>query len=289
MNEVKFNKKLAIYISVDLEGISGIVHKDQTMPGGKDYEIARQWMTDEVNAAIRGARAGGATFFLVNDSHLDMRNLVVDKIDNQDDVKIVSGSPKPLGQMQGLDNTFSGVFLLGYHAMVGTKGAIVDHSYYSSGTVQNIRLNGVTVGESVISAAVAGYYGIPVLLVSGDNYVCHEAEEAILDVRTVCVKEGIARGAGIILTPKQARKLIEIEAKKSVENLIEHKSVRPLKLNLPITLEIDMAYTSMVDIIEMMPGIKRVSGRTISFTSQDYLEVYKAMIAIITLAMQSSA
>jgi D-amino peptidase len=246
-------------------------------------------MTDEVNSAIRGARAGGATFFLVNDSHLDMRNLIVDKIDNQNDVKIVSGSPKPLGQMQGLDNTFSGVFLLGYHAKVGTKGAIVDHSYYSSGTVKNIRLNGITVGESVISAAVAGYYGVPVLLVSGDNYVCQEAEEAIPGVRTVCVKEGIARGAGIILIPKQARKIIEIEAKKSIENLIEHKCARPLKLNSPITLQIDMAYTSMVDIIEMMPGIKRVSGRTISFTSQDYLEVYKAMIAIITLAMQSSA
>jgi len=289
MNKVKFNKKLAIYISVDIEGISGIVHKEQTLPGRKDYEIARQWMTEEVNSAIRGARASGVTFILVNDSHLDMRNLIVDKIDNQDDVKIVSGSPKPLGQMQGLDNTFSGVFLLGYHAKVGTKGAIIDHSYYSSGTVQNIRLNGITIGESVISAAVAGYYGVPVLLVSGDNYVCQEAEEAIPSVRTVCVKEGIARGAGIILTPKQARKIIEIEAKKSIENLIEHKCARPFKLNTPITLEIDMAYTSMVDIIEMMPGIKRVSGRTISFTSLNYLEVYKAMIAIITLAMQSSA
>lgn len=289
MNKVKFNKKLAIYISVDIEGISGIVHKEQTLPGRKDYEIARQWMTEEVNSAIRGARASGATFFLVNDSHLDMRNLIVDKIDNQDDVKIVSGSPKPLGQMQGLDNTFSGVFLLGYHAKVGTKGAIIDHSYYSSGTVQNIRLNEITVGESVISAAVAGYYGVPVLLVSGDNYVCQEAEEAIPSVRTVCVKEGIARGAGIILIPKQARKIIEIEAKKSIENLIEHKCARPFKLNTPITLEIDMAYTSMVDIIEMMPRIKRVSGRTISFTSLNYLEVYKAMIAVITLAMQSSA
>lgn len=289
MNKVKFNKKLAIYISVDIEGISGIVHKEQTLPGRKDYEIARQWMTEEVNSAILGARASGATFFLVNDSHLDMRNLIVDKIDNQDDVKIVSGSPKPLGQMQGLDNTFSGVFLLGYHAKVGTKGAIIDHSYYSSGTVQNIRLNGITVGESVISAAVAGYYGVPVLLVSGDNYVCQEAEEAIPSVRVVCVKEGIARGAGIILIPKQARKIIEIEAKKSIENLIKHKCARPFKLNTPITLEIDMAYTSMVDIIEMMPRIKRVSGRTIRFTSLNYLEVYKAMIAVITLAMQSSA
>jgi len=244
-------------------------------------------MTEEVNAAIRGARAAGPTFFLINDAHLDMRNLILDDLDDKGDLMVVSGDPKPLGMMQGVDESFSAVFLLGYHAMVGTRTAIVDHSYYSSGTVQAIRLNGAPVGEFTINGAVAGYFGVPVILVSGDDCVCREARSTMPGVQTVCVKTGITRGAGRVLTPLRARNLIESSARKVVQKILAGDRPKPVALDAPVTLEIDLSYTSMADVAEMVPKVERISGRTVRFTSSDYLDVYKAMQTIITLAMHA--
>ena len=147
---------MKIYISADMEGTSGVVHSDQTDPAHPEYQPARRLMLAEVNAAIEGALAGGATEILVNDSHWDMRNLAIDQLHPA--ATLLSGTPKPYSMMTGIDASFDLVFFTGYHARAGSALANVDHTYNDFKTVQGVWLNGVKIGEYGLNAALAGYF-----------------------------------------------------------------------------------------------------------------------------------
>ena len=149
---------MKVFVSIDMEGISGVVSPEQCTPGNPDYERARLLMTQEANAAILGARAAGAAEVAVSDSHGNMRNLLIEELDTWAD--LIYGSPKPFGMMEGLDDSFGVVFLIGYHARAGTLNAILDHTY-SSRCVHHVELNGRPVGEIGLNAALAGFHGVP--------------------------------------------------------------------------------------------------------------------------------
>jgi D-amino peptidase len=167
---------LKVFISVDMEGISGIVHSDQTTSGTAEYAAGRKWMAQDVNAAVEGALEAGATEVVVNDSHGSMRNIDPDDLDFR--AILISGSPKPLSMMQGIDASFAACLFIGYHAKAGTEDAILDHTI-SSSVVRAIRVNGAELPELGLNAAIAGYYGVPVVLVSGDTAVCRQAGEVL--------------------------------------------------------------------------------------------------------------
>ncbi len=268
---------MKIYISADIEGISGVTDTDHTKREGKDYSSARRLMTKEVNAAVEGAFNGGATEVVVNDSHGSMINLLIEELDER--VTIVSGSPKPLAMLQGVEGC-DRAFFVGYHSCAGTTDAVLDHTYHGR-TVYEIRVNGNHLGEVGINALVAGHFDVPVILVTGDRKTTEEALALLKRIEVVVTKEGIGRCAAQGRHPSQVREEIKKKARKAAETA---DKASPLKVNPPLRLEMDVLFTHMADRIEMMPGVERVSGRCVAYTCGDFLTLYKAMRAMILLA-----
>lgn len=271
--------KLKIYISVDMEGIAGVVNGEQTSSSGSDYGLARRWMTEEVNAAIRGALAAGATEIVVNDSHGSMRNIIISELDPHAD--LITGSPKPLSMMQGIDETFDAVFLVGYHARAGSEDGVLDHTY-SSGSVYSIKVNGMELGEAEQNALTAGCFDVPIVLVTGDKTVCEQTKKSLGEgLETAVVKEGIGRYAAKSLTPANACDLIQKKAEMALKN---RDRLKPLKLQPPYRFELTYLRSSMADGAELIPQVKRTGPRTVTFEIDDYIAGYKLFRALIALA-----
>src|SRR5918993_5128685 len=176
-----------VFISADMEGISGISASDQLSAAGAEYSRSRKMMADDVNAAIRGARAGGATTILVNDSHGTMRNLRLEDLESG--VSLISHSFKRSGMMEGLDDSFDAVIFVGYHAKAGHPGGLFAHT--GSGVVRDVRVNGVSMGEGGLNTTVAAWYGVPVVLVTGDDVAVKQVAEIAPTAKTVAVKRAI--------------------------------------------------------------------------------------------------
>lgn len=270
---------LKIYISVDMEGISGVVHSDQVSSGTAEYAATRKWMAQDINAAVEGALAAGATEVVVNDSHSSMRN--VDPDDLHPQAILISGSPKSLSMMQGIDSSFAACLFIGYHAKAGTENAILDHTI-SSSVVRSIKVNGIEMPELGLNAAIAGYYGVPVILVSGDTAVCRQAGEILgKDVVTVAVKEAYGRLAAKLVPMDEARRLITAGVKEALGKLPRIKSY---KLAPPYNFELGYHVSAQADMGAMIPGAKRIDAWTLAFRADDYLEGFRALRALISLA-----
>jgi len=269
---------MRVFISADMEGISGITDAEHVRRDGKEHELARKLMTGEVNAAIEGAFEAGAKRVVVNDSHATMKNLIPEEL--HEDAELVTGAPKPLFMMEGIDSSFNAVFFVGYHGMRGSYPSILEHTY-SSRVVYNLSINNQPMGETGINAAIAGYYNVPVALVTGDRKLAEEAKTILGKVETVVVKEAVGRTAACCLSPAKARQIIKqgsIRALKRVDKL------KPFKIKPPINFEVVFINPGMAEVAELVPGAKRVDSRTVSFTSKDLIETYKAFVAMITLA-----
>jgi D-amino peptidase len=266
---------MKILISVDMEGVSGVVLGDHVRSSHKEYERFRKLMTAEANAAIQGALAGGAQEIVVNDSHGRMANVLIEELDPA--AELISGSPKPHYMMQGIGSDVDGVFLVGYHAASGTGSAILEHT--SRGHLVEVLLNGQPVGEMGLNAAVAGSYDVPVLLVTGDRAVTEEATALLGDVETVSVKEGVSRSAARCLHPEVARQMIREAAQRALS-----LSVSPFVVVPPITLRIVFLRAVHADMAELVPGCRRVDGRTVEWRDEDMFAVYKAFRAMTILA-----
>jgi D-amino peptidase len=271
--------KLKIFISVDMEGISGVVHSDQTSSGTPEYGTACKWMAQDVNAAVEGALEAGATEIVVNDSHGSMRN--VDPDDLHPGAILISGTPKPLSMMQGIDPSFAACIFIGYHAKAGTENAILDHTI-SSSVVRSIKVNGAEMPELGLNAAIAGYYGVPVILVSGDAAVCRQTGEILgRDVVAVQVKEAIGRLAAKLVPMAEARRLIREGVKAALGKL---DRLKPFKPAAPFTFELGYHVSAQADMGAMIPGVKRTDARTLSFVADDYIEGFRKLRAMINIA-----
>jgi D-amino peptidase len=270
---------LKVFISVDMEGISGIVHGDQTTAGTAEYAAGRKWMAQDVNAAVEGALEAGATEVVVNDSHGSMRN--IDPDDLHPRAILISGSPKPLSMMQGIDASFSACLLIGYHAKAGTEDAILDHTI-SGSVVRAVRVNGVELPELGLNAAIAGYYGVPVVLVSGDTAVCRQAGEVLgKDVVTVVVKEAYGRLAAKLVPMGEARRMIKAGVKDALGKL---GRVKPFKIAPPYNFELGYHVSAQADMAAMLTEVKRVDARTVAFTADDFILGFRKLRALIALA-----
>jgi D-amino peptidase len=268
---------MKIFISADLEGIGGITHREHTARDGMEHQRARELMTLEVNAAVEGALEAGATEVIVNDSHGTMRNLIPEMM--HEEAILVTGSPKHLSMMEGIDMDCDGVVYIGYHARMGVSG-IISHTY-DSRVVVNVRLNGQAVGEAGLNSMVAGHLGVPVLMLSGDVAAIEDARTILGDFVGVAVKEAVTRTAVKGVHPEKARKMIKEGMKEAIARKDEFT---PLTFDKPVTVELEFFHTGMADMAETIPGSVRVNDRTVAYTGEDPMVVFKAFRAMITLA-----
>jgi D-amino peptidase len=240
-------------------------------------------MTHEVNAAIAGAREAGAQEFVVNDAHWTMRNLLAEELDPA--AELISGYPKGMFMTQGMGPNFDAAFFIGYHASAGTRDAVLPHTYAGFQTVLETRLNGVRQSEGSLNAAVCGYYGCPLALFTGDAASVAEMHSFVLEVEGVVVKEGISLQAARSLSPEVARERIRAGARRAMERL---DNIPALRLEGRFELEIDLTLTSMADQCELVPGVRRLAPRTVGYSGQDYVELYRLMLALVLLAQSHS-
>jgi D-amino peptidase len=271
---------MRIYISVDMEGVAGVVHEDQTDPTeprfSGEYNRFRRLMTNEANAAIAGALEAGANSVVVNDSHWLMRNLLTEDLNPA--AELLSGGPKRLSMVEGIDGGFDAAMFIGYHARAGTRNATIDHTYTSR--VHEARIDGHPVGELALNAAMAGLHGVPVALVSGDQALAAEAKALLgAAVEAVIVKEAVGRFAARSLAPSVACERIRAGAAVALK-----RTHKPFTFRSPIKLEVDFIATQMADMAELVPGSSRAGGRTVSYAGDDYREIFRAWRAMYNLA-----
>jgi D-amino peptidase len=270
-----------ILISADMEGISGIVHWNQVDAKHKEFDRSRKLMTGDVNAAIRGAYEAGAVEVVVSDGHGDGRNVLAEELDGR--ARLNSGSPSPLSMVQGIDNGVSAAMFVGYHARVGMQNAILDHTW-SSSCVADVRVNGLAVGEIGWNAAVCGHFGVPVILITGDQTACAEATELLGTIETAVVKRASGRMAAECLSPEAAQTRICEAAQRAVERLRQAQAPPPLRLETPVHVTVELTTSDMADRAMLLPGVGRPQGRWVEFHAEDAPSAYRAFRAALALA-----
>ncbi len=268
---------MKILIAVDMEGISGVTSWDHVNPGHPEYSRFRRVMTADVNAAVRGAFDGGASEVIVADGHWNSGNVLVEELDAR--ARISTGTPSPFSMVNGIDDSVSAVFLVGYHARAGTRNAILDHTW-SNKLVMNVWLNGVLTGETGLNAAVCGHFGAPVMLVTGDQSVCAEAASLLGDIDTAVVKQASGRYAAECLPPPVAQRLISEAAARAAQRVTAGAALPPYRPGLPVTLRVEFHASDMADRAMLLPGVRRLDGRNIEFSSPDMPAAYWTFRAV---------
>lgn len=269
---------MLIYISADIEGISGVVNSNFTSQKSFEYNRARKLMTDEVNAAVRGAKLAGATEILVNDSHGPMTNLLIEDLD--EDVMLISGNQKLLGMMEGINETFDAAMFIGYHARHNTPG-VLSHSYHSR-VITEIKINDNVVGESEFNSFVAGYFDVPVVLVSGDSVLSKQVKEHNEDIETIIVKYAHSRYTAGCIQPKKVHKMIENSVHNTLLNKIEF--TKPCKIDGQVELEVAFMNSGMAEATLFMPGVEILAPNRVKYVAKDIIEASKVRNALTILA-----
>jgi D-amino peptidase len=267
-----------VYISVDMEGVAGVVTREQVVPSdGDGYRRSCHLMTQEANAAVAGAVAGGASRVVVNDSHARMTNLDPEALDPRAECSV--GYPKPFSMMAGISEQFGVALFVGYHGGAGSAPAILDHTY-ASAVFRAVRLNGTRQTETTLNAALAGHHGVAVGMVSGDEATCAEARAALgNDLPTVATKAAFGSAAAYSLHPSVARQRIEAAAREALSRAVAGRLV-PFRVTGPYVLECDLTTTLAADFVSTMPGVERPAGRTVRYENAEYPTVFRALLAM---------
>ena len=261
------DKGKKIYISVDMEGIAGVVTGDQLGPPGFEYERFRLFMTNETLAAIEGARLAGGTEFVVSDSHGNGESLLIEKFGK--DTTIVRAWPRPLAMMQGVDASFDAAIFIGYHASTVNPEGVRAHTM-SSATLADMKLNGVSVTEAALNAAIAGHFNVPVVMISGDDAVVKEARAALGDIEGATVKWAYGFHSARTLTPDAACDLIREKARRGVERA---KDMKPWKVAEPTTLDLRFKNYRPSEVLSYLPIVERTDAHSIRFKARDMIEL----------------
>lgn len=256
-----------VYISVDMEGISGVNGDNQTSATGAEYGRARKLMAEDANAAIRGAFEGGATDVLVNDSHGGQRNLLPEDLDPR--ARLISHSFKRHGMMEGLDETFDAVIFVGYHAKASSPRGLFAHT--GSGVLTDVQVNGVSVGEGGMNAILAQWFGVPVVVVTGDDVAIEQQRETAPDVRGVVVKRAINSRAVELRPLADARRDIQAASRAGVAAARK----TPPKRASAYTVRMSYRDPAFVEVATAFREVKMVGPTTIEFTRESMPEAYR--------------
>lgn len=276
-----------VLISVDMEGISGVATRRETATGwpagagkGNDYERARSWMTADANAAIAGACSAGATDILVVDAHDGMLNLIWEDLDPR--AELIRGYENRDGAMiEGIDRSCDAVFFVGYHARAADGRGVLSHTFTGPDTLWDVRLNGTPASEARFNAALAGQYGVPVALVTGDDIICDETRSWLPTVETAVVKYAIDRYTARCLAQATALERIRVAAGRAVQRVGE---MAPFTLTVPIKLDMVLGDSSMASAAASIPGVVRCDERTVTYTAATAQDAYNVCRVALVLA-----
>ncbi len=275
--------RMRVYISADMEGATGVCHRDHLMAGGQDYEAARRWLTGDINAAVEGALAAGATDIVVADGHATMRNVLLDQL--HEAARLLQGPAQPsnreFGQLAALEHDrFDAAFLIGHHTRAGTEGGLLAHTWVGS-LVREIRLQGEPASESRLNAAIWGHFGIPVALATGADDYCREVRDELgADLTVVAVKQALGTSAVITLTPPRAQALIREAAAASLRSLRA-----PLDVGTPVRVEIDFWRDDMRARAATLGG-EPIGRTTLTFEGDDLPAVFRSVWAALAQALR---
>lgn len=268
---------LKVYISADVEGVGGVVSGRQSSATGAQYGGTREQLTKEVNAAVRAAVDAGASDVLVSDSHGTGQNIIPELLHPA--ARLVRGFPRPLDMMEGLDGSFNAVMFIGYHAGEQSTGGTLAHTM-SGSRILSVRLNGVEVSEAGFNAAVAGHFGVPVVMVSGDDAFAVETRELLGDLETAVVKYSLGRYSAETIPPDSAVSRIRVAAAAALARLGEFE---PFVLDLPITVDVTFKTASAAEVAAFFPGIERVGAHGIRYVASDMREAAALVIGLMFL------
>jgi D-amino peptidase len=270
--------RMDVFISIDMEGIAGIATREQCRRGADDYAMGRRLMTAEANAAIAGAADADADHIVVRDAHGDMANLIPDDLDRR--AELIFGSPSALSMMEGIDRRdFDVALFIGYHAGAGVGDGVLAHTY-SGASFYDVRIDGQTMTETELNARLAGLYGVPIGLVTGDDRICELAEQRLDGVRTVAVKRGHGVNVTASMHPEAACEAIR-EATSSV--VTRANDLTPFTADGPFHLEVDLTDLRRAELCAMPPGVER-EGRTVRCTADGYLDAFRWLRSFVYLA-----
>jgi D-amino peptidase len=256
-----------VLISVDMEGITGVVTGDQLGPTGFEYARFREFMTAEALAAVEAAKESGATEILVVDAHGNGQNLLIERFPS--DVRVVRSWPRSLMMVEGVDSTFAAVVFIGYHSATTNTRGVRAHTI-SSGTLAAVELNGVAMPESGINAAIAGHFGVPVVAISGDDAAVAEAQQLIGAMEGAVVKRSLSFHSANTMTPQAGQALIRERVK---AGLAKRATLKPYVMRGPVRLDITFKSYTPAEIVAYLPGIQRLTSHSIRFTGRDMIEV----------------
>ncbi len=275
-----------VYVSVDMEGITGIVHRDMLGSDQREYDRGRRLMTADANAAIEGLAQAGADYILVNDGHGPMRNLIFEDMHPKAHLLTGSGNAKDHCQVEAADSrTFDAAVLVGYHAMAKTRKAIAPHTI-AGAAIAELRINGRPHGETGLNAAVLGSMGIPVVMVTGDTTTMAEAREFLGDqIETVAVKEAVGTSAAICRPPSATLPDITAAAKRALVNIGNARVYNPSEFRL----EIDFFNVPQCDRASRTASIERLGPVTIHVEGDSPWEKYQTLWAALRSALTEPA
>jgi D-amino peptidase len=261
---------MRVLISIDMEGVGGVVASEDVQPGHPEYERNRELITAEANAAVRGVRAFSADAeVLVSEAHAGFRNLLPGLLDRR--AVLLRGKPKPDGMMAGLAERPDAALFIGYHGKAGTPGSVLAHTI-NGGVVADVRCDGRSFGELGLNAALAAQHGVPAVLVAGDDTVAAEAAEVVPGMHAVVVKRALGAQAAALLHPDEVCERIEREVPLA---LADRDAVRPPRFDGPVTLEVDVLVPRMTERALLIPGMERPGGRTLRYPAPDFPTAYR--------------
>jgi D-amino peptidase len=270
-----------VLVSVDMEGVAGVVAPEDVSPGQPEYERNRIYMTDEASAAVRGLFGHEPdASVVVCDAHAGFRNLLPDRLARR--CTLLRGSPRTHGMMTGIDGDVDAVCFVGYHGKAGTTHSVLAHTI-SGGTIAQVRCNGQELGEIGLNAALAAHYGAVPVLATGDDTLAREAESVVPGITTVAVKRAFGNRAAEGLHPEESCARIETAAKTALATLAE---VHPLKIVGSVDLEVEMLRPFMTELACLIPGVELRTPRTLGFHATDFPSAYD-MIDIFSILAAS--
>jgi D-amino peptidase len=273
-------KKLKVYISVDMEGVVGVVTGDQLGPSGFEYQKFREYMTREALAAVNAAQEAGATEILVSDSHGNGENLLIDMFPKE--VRIIRSWPRRLGMMAGIDATFDAAIFIGYHASTNNTKGVRAHTF-SSARITRVALNGKEVTEGAWNAALAGHFGVPVVMISGDDAAIAEVQALVGPIEAAETKKSLSFHSANTLTPEASYELIGKKVKAALGRL---KDFTPLKLSTPVVFEMSFKHYRVAEVLAYLKGVQRTDAHSIRYIGSDMLDVADFELFITTYHLE---
>jgi len=250
---------MKVYISADMEGVAGVVGKQQLTPQGFEFQQFREFMTAEVNAAIEGAREEGATEIVVSDSHGTGLNLLMDALPQ--DIQLVRSWPRPLAMMEGIDESFCAAIFLGYHSSVANSEGVAAHTV-SSASLSSVKINGTEMSEGGINALIAGHFGVPVVMMSGDDAAVKEVSDMLGPIEGAIVKWQCSHTAARTMMPEAARALIK---KKVRAGLQRRQELEPFHIEGVLALDLGFRNDKSAELLAYLPNVERIDNHTVRF------------------------